>query len=186
VALGLAAVHNIDREGRASIAHTDITPGQYVLDTDNHVYKLNDFNRARFIGWSRTKDKPCAYKVGRNPGTNRSPEEYKYEWQSEKVDVYSMGNIFYMLLVGKWAFEEEEERSAQKLIKAGGRPQVPSEILSSRDPIIQVLLEAMHLCHIHDPKERASARKVATLLKEKLLEVEPHALAEIRGLQKHT
>lgn len=65
-AMGLAAVHNIDKEGQASIAHTDITPGQFVLV--DGVYKLNDFNRARFIRWSRTGNEPCGYYVGRNPG----------------------------------------------------------------------------------------------------------------------
>ena len=106
--MGIAAVHNFDKEGVASIAHTDITPGQFVLV--DGVYKLNDFNRARFIRWSREEDRPCGYYVGKNPGKvcsmrshkarfrsatlttlrchnyqNRSPEEYKYEEQTEKV-----------------------------------------------------------------------------------------------------
>ena len=82
-AIGLAAVHNSDIEGIASIAHTDISPMQFIKV--NNRYKLNDFNRARFLRWSQTKKQACTYKVGKNPGTNRAPEEYQYLEQTEKV-----------------------------------------------------------------------------------------------------
>jgi hypothetical protein len=80
-AIALAAVHNIDREGYPSIAHTDISPAQYVKV--GGVYKLNDFNRARFIAYNG--DEPCPFLVGSNPGKNRSPEEYSYHPLTEKV-----------------------------------------------------------------------------------------------------
>ena len=82
-ASGLAAFHNIDREGRASMAHTDISPGQFIKIGNR--YKLNDFNRARFLRWNVKKNETCGYYVDRNPGRNRSPEEYNYRLQSEKV-----------------------------------------------------------------------------------------------------
>ena len=89
--MALASVHNIDVEGKASIAHTDIAPGQFVKVKD--IFKLNDFNRARFIRWSKSKNKACRFTVGKNAGKNRSPEEYKYEPESEKVG-----------LTASWAF----------------------------------------------------------------------------------
>jgi hypothetical protein len=79
----LAAVHNIDAEGEATIAHTDIQPGQYIKV--NGLWKLNDFNRARFISFSIKNKTACPYFVGNNPGKNRSPEEYNYEPQTEMV-----------------------------------------------------------------------------------------------------
>lgn len=82
-AAGLAAFHNVDKEGQASMAHTDISPGQFIKV--GSTYKLNDFNRARFIRWNEQKNEPCGYSVDKNPGRNRSPEEYQYELQSEKV-----------------------------------------------------------------------------------------------------
>jgi hypothetical protein len=82
-ALGLAAVHNVDKEGQASIAHTDMAGLQYVKVGD--VYKLNDFNRARFITWNVKENKPCKFQVGSNPGKYRAPEEYAYEDEDEKV-----------------------------------------------------------------------------------------------------
>ena len=81
--MGVAAVHNVDKEGIASMAHTDISPRQFI-HVDG-VYKLNDFNRVRFIRWSRIQNKTCGYYVARNPGTNRSPEEYQHIEQTEKA-----------------------------------------------------------------------------------------------------
>ena len=81
--MGVAAIHNVDKEGQASIAHTDIAPGQFIRI--NGMYKLNDFNRARFIQWSPYQNLTCGYYVGKNPGKNRSPEEYQYMKQTEKV-----------------------------------------------------------------------------------------------------
>jgi serine/threonine protein kinase len=82
-AMGLAALHNVDKEGRASIAHTDIGSNQFILIDGR--YKLNDFNRARFILRNKTDGSNCPYFVSSNPGNNRSPEEYKYDPESEKV-----------------------------------------------------------------------------------------------------
>jgi hypothetical protein len=82
-AMGLAAVHNVDKEGRASMAHTDIGIDQFILIDGR--YKLNDFNRARFILKNKTDGSNCPYFVPNNPGKKRSPEEYKYAPQSEKV-----------------------------------------------------------------------------------------------------
>jgi len=33
------------------------------------MYRLNDFNRARFLLWNRKMNEPCGYYVGNNPGT---------------------------------------------------------------------------------------------------------------------
>ena len=82
-AIGLATIHNIDGEAQASMAHTDISPSQFIKVGE--VYKLNDFNRARFLPWSRRDQKICPYRVASNPGKFRSPEEYKYEDQTEMV-----------------------------------------------------------------------------------------------------
>jgi hypothetical protein len=82
-AIGVAHVHNIDKEGRASIAHTDISPAQFILI--DGIYKLNDFNRAKFLLWSRKNMTVCDYHIGKNAGRNRSPEEYLHLPQSEKV-----------------------------------------------------------------------------------------------------
>jgi hypothetical protein len=69
LASGLAAVHNIDKEGVPSIAHTDISPGQFVYVNKDRLFKLNDFNRCRFIRRNEKTGQLCPYHVGNNPGT---------------------------------------------------------------------------------------------------------------------
>jgi hypothetical protein len=44
-AMGLADLHNFDREGQPSVSHTDISLNQFV-NIDGRL-KLNDFNRVR-------------------------------------------------------------------------------------------------------------------------------------------
>ena len=65
------------------MAHTDIAPSQFIKV--GQIYKLNDFNRARFLPWSEKDQAVCPYRVASNPGKFRSPEEYKYEEQTEMV-----------------------------------------------------------------------------------------------------
>jgi len=69
MASGLADLHNIDKEGVASIAHTDITPSQFVFVNKVGRFLLNDFNRCRFIRWNQKTEQTCPFHVGNNPGT---------------------------------------------------------------------------------------------------------------------
>ena len=45
----------------------------------------------------------------------RAPEEYAYEVENEKVDVYSMGNIFYQLIALKYGGSTDDEVVAKKV-----------------------------------------------------------------------
>lgn len=162
VSLGLADLHNFSGEGRASIAHTDVTPGQFILI--DGAYKLNDFNRCRFINWNEAKNEPCGFEVGNNPGKFRSPEEYAYLPESEKVDVYSMGNVFYTLLTLEWPFAEYSEDRAQRHVARGDRPALSDELFNSTDPSDVAFVRAMEMCYEQLPEKRASAREVATFL----------------------
>ena len=93
-----------------------------------------------------------------------------------QVDIYSMGNIFYMLLTSLWPFEELEENVVKEEVKNGNRPTIPIAIRNSNDPIDQILKEAMVMSHVQDPHERATARQVETFLKRKLLSLDPDAM----------
>ncbi|KAL3894035.1 MAG: hypothetical protein SGARI_007865, partial [Bacillariaceae sp.] len=67
VVQALAAVHNHPKEGVPAIAHTDIQLGQYVYVSKVGGFKLQDFNRARFLAWDEVEDEACTYEVGNNP-----------------------------------------------------------------------------------------------------------------------
>lgn len=64
VTQGLADVHNIDGDGISSMSHGDFAAKQYILIDGS--FKLNDFNRGRFIRWNSKKKEPCTYTIGAN------------------------------------------------------------------------------------------------------------------------
>lgn len=188
VAMALADTHDADgmkdREGNiisGAIVHADITAGQFI-DVDGR-YKLNDFNRCRFMRQYRRRDKknysqseqynkPCGFYVENNPSIYRSPEEYSYEEETEKIDVYSMGNIFYTLLTDLEPWEGIEENTAQESVKKGLRPRVPNDKLGSSDFVHVALRTAMFRCWKNDPTERPRARDIANYFSEKVIAFE--------------
>ena len=76
------------------------------------------------------------------------------------VDVYSLGNIFYALVMKEYPYEHGvSKKKAQKLIMDGERPPLSEEYANSTDQFIQALIKAMRMCWIHQPEERATARE---------------------------
>jgi len=94
----------------------------------------------------------------------RSPEEFKYEWQTEKIDVFSLGNVIYSILTESLPFEEMEEEDAQELVKEGILPVLKESVIRSGHPIDRVLVKAMNMCFEYDWRERARAYQVRDLL----------------------
>jgi serine/threonine protein kinase len=90
----------------------------------------------------------------------RSPEEYEYVPQTEKIDIYSFGNILYSVLTGGYPFQHEKSEKAQSRVKDGERPEIPSSIQESTDPFDLAMLKAIEMCWIQDPIKRASARQI--------------------------
>lgn len=169
VASGIADMHNSHKEGVPAIVHADITPAQFVHVSSVGIYKLNDFNRCRFLAWNQRKNQTCTFHIGNNPGTFRSPEEYNYEGESEKVDVYSMGNILYSLLTGIYPFEKiSKSEKVQNLVKKGIRPPISKSILNTSDPFEQTLLNATLACWVQDPQKRATARSIQKYIETQL------------------
>jgi serine/threonine protein kinase len=192
-AIAIADVHTVEGGGTAkkpavAMAHTDISPQQFVIVNHEHDghhneeegnrFKLTDFNRMRMLRVDPDRDNsPCPYKVKKNGGRNRSPEEYAYKPQTEKVDVYSLGNILYMLLTNETRlFDNDSTDTAMNKVKSGERPFVPREIRQSQDPIDRALLKAMSMCHVQEIKERATALQVANFLKANLELIDPGRL----------
>ena len=166
VATAIADVHAYPNGKQPSIVHTDISTSQFVFIEGR--YKLNDFNRCRFIAVNRETQQLCGFKIGNNPGSFRSPEEYMYIEETEKIDVYSMGNIFYVLVTDQLPFQDDEMTIAQRKIMNGERPHVPSKFRNSKEPGYKVLISLMKLCWNQNPRERPSARVVADMIENEL------------------
>lgn len=165
-ARGLADFHSIDE--RPSIVHNDVKPSQFIRI--NGVYKLNDFNKAKYLLYNESTGKKCHNKnvVPSSTGTFRSPEEYKGTRLTEKVDVYALGNSIYTILAGSYPFEGMRNTRVHKIVIDGARAILPDHVLNSEDPYVKALVRAMKLSQIHDPEKRASARDIADLLGEVL------------------
>ena len=66
---GLTDVHEYGEHDIAAIAHADITTSQFVYVREQEQFKLNDFNRCRFMAWNPKTKQQCGFYVGNNPGT---------------------------------------------------------------------------------------------------------------------
>ena len=109
----------------------------------------------------------CTYTIGKNDATFRSPEEYEYLPQTSAIDVYALGSILYEILNGKEVWDSIHSNDARKRIRKGLLP----KFSSSDDPVDTALREAIAMCYVFDPKDRAKAADVASFLKQKLSEI---------------
>jgi len=164
VSLSVHDAHHFDAQGRPTMAHTDIKTDQFIFQ--DGYYKLSDFNRVRFLMWNQKLDEQCGFDVGKNGGEYRAPEEYAYQKETEKVDVYSLGNVLYFLLVKEEVWKGYNHKEIYKLVIAGQRPKIPDEIYNSEGIFERNMNRAMENAWIQDPKERASALQVANIIKE--------------------
>ena len=108
--------------------------------------------------------------VGKNGGKYRSPEEYLLGPQTEKVDVYSLGNVIYALTMNTYQFYNESSKVAKEKVIRGDRPPILPHVITRRrnSTIMDTLLHVMSLCFEHDPDKRPTSRQVANLLKDRL------------------
>jgi serine/threonine protein kinase len=173
--MGLAALHNFDVEGVPSAVHNDISPNQFVKV--GNTFRLNDFNRARLLTKNVQTGQVCPYHEGTNRGKNRSPEEYAYQPQTAMVDLYSLGNIFYMLLMQNYPFRNAPSwRKAAEWVQDGQRPHVFPHVWNSTHPVDVALKQAMVMCHAQEPEDRATARQVERYLQGELQRLDPGRL----------
>jgi Protein kinase domain len=166
ITLSIHHAHNFDSQGRATLAHTDIKPDQFLYQ--GGYYRLSDFNRVRFLTWNYQQDQQCGFRVGKNGGSYRSPEEYSYQLENEKVDVYSLGNVLYFLLAQQDPWERFKVKQVYDLVKQGQRPKVPDHIYNSNGIYERYMIRAMELAWTHDFQQRPGALAIAEVLKEGL------------------
>ena len=95
---------------------------------------------------------------------NRSPEECSGKPLTEKIDVYSMGNVLYVIATSRSPYGYPRKYSleeVEKLIINGTTPEIPQDFVESEDPATQAILSAMRKCYAYDPADRPSAREIA-------------------------
>jgi len=133
--------------------------------------QLNDLNRARFIKYNKKKGKACSFHESTNKGRNRSPEEFTPDADlNEQLDVYSLGNILWVLLMEEKVWKGVEEKKIKKLVRAGHSPVIPGNVLSNYSSAEKAIVHAMNMCFVTDPNERPTAMEVERYLRRKLVQ----------------
>jgi serine/threonine protein kinase len=166
IAKGLADLHNIRGNDQTAFIHNDIAIRQFILL--NGRYKLNDFNTARPLYWNSKVNAVCPDVTNRFVDKNRSPEEMrdKINYVDEKIDVYSLGNIFYKLIMNERKYDDLSTNEAAKLILKGHIPEV-----KVKHKVDLILKHAMVMCLQLDPVERSSASEVHFYLANELKKI---------------
>lgn len=86
--------------------------------------------------------------------------------ETEKLDVFSLGNVLYFLLTQRVPLDDMDSDDGPDFIAKGGRVKVTEkDILRSTHPFDTTLLKAMDMCFTYDPKQRASAAEVRDFIK---------------------
>jgi serine/threonine protein kinase len=137
--------------------------------------RYTDFNIGIIRRWNTTSNTPCGFPAQYPNPQWRSPEEARNEQNlTEKVDVFSMGHIFFRLICGHepWNKLEPGGRPSKEevnlKVQRGDLPFIPDFVRSAEDPEIIAIRDAMLSCYTFDTTKRPSARNVANALDKAL------------------
>jgi serine/threonine protein kinase len=191
VALGLADIHaagerrpvvenkhDNDRHD-AYMVHYDLNPRNIALFAGGKP-KINDFNIAEFLRFDPRTNITCGFPSRLHEPWWRAPEEMNMNATElgilvdEKVDVYALGNVLFHILTSHapWGkMKSEKIPEIRPKVAKGIRAPIPKQFLHDKDPHIKALLKAIELCWISDPKKRATADDVASVLFHSLMDV---------------
>jgi len=163
----LADVHNTNAEGYATISHTDINPKQFLF-TGGRL-KLNDFNRGILISWNGKKEEPCPIKSGIAwRALYQSPEEHLKSAQSEKIDIFTLGLVLWVILTGRDPYRGMDQSERRDFVSSGKtlfNVSSPAVELASEHPYEAAIVAAISKCWTFKPQERPSAKDILSILR---------------------
>lgn len=181
ISKGLADVHGIDGENNATFVHFDVNPANVV--SVKGTLKLNDFNIGIIRQWNVTSQEPCGFPAKYPNPRWRSPEEARKQNDlTEKVDVFSMGHIFYALICGAEPWKRLEpngppsKEEIDEKVKNNVLPFIPESVMESEDPEVVAIREAMLDCYSFHPEDRPSARSISRSLDKTLQKLKQNAI----------
>ena len=144
--------------------------------------KLNDFNIGIILKWNTTSNKQCGFPAQYPNPQWRSPEEARGElFLTEKVDVFSMGHIFFRLICGHEPWNKLEhggkpsKEEIHEKVQRGILPVIPQDVMNTVNPEIAIIRDVMLQCYTFDPTERPSARFIANQLDDALIKLKAAA-----------
>ncbi len=98
----------------------------------------------------------------------RSPEEVNGGPLNEKIDVYSLGNVFYSILTGLLVNRDYTISQAHSRIRNGITEEIDVGFFESRSPAELALVKATQWCWTYDAEKRPSIFDIVDFLDEKV------------------
>lgn len=154
------------------ILHSDVQLGQFLLNKDKTRLKLNDFNRAEFLLWDETNQAYCQHRNGKGHGNWRSPEEYRNDPLTDKIDVWSLGNNIYTILTGvEPILADDDDVETSQLLIQGKTGRLDPKYFQNDGPE-RVLATTIQQCFHYDPIMRPTIFEVVQRLQWGVNQVE--------------
>jgi len=161
----------------ATMVHYDLNPRNIAIIRKGKP-KLNDFNVAEFLTWDREKGRTCGFPGRFREPWWRAPEEMQgAEWReskdrpppplTEKVDIYSLGNILWVLLTThspRGKLTKELMDKVRPKVARGDPPEWPKDFNKTKlvtDPALKAIEKAMQKCLRVKPEDRPTAGEIA-------------------------
>lgn len=169
MAEGLADLHG---NSNGMILHSDVQLGQFLLNKDKTMLKLNDFNRAEFLLWDETHQAYCQHRNGKGHGSWRSPEEYRNDALTDKIDVWSLGNNIYTILTGvDPLLADDDYVKRSNLIVQGKTGRLDPKYFEQDGPE-RLLATVIQQCFQYDPAMRPTIFEIVNDLQRGVEQVE--------------
>mmetsp|Transcript_47141 Transcript_47141/g.57047 ORF Transcript_47141/g.57047 Transcript_47141/m.57047 type:complete len:514 (-) Transcript_47141:23-1564(-) len=185
LAVGLGHIHRSSYGGgsgrysglarNVTMVHNDVNTANVLVK--NGTIKYHDFNLGDVLPFDEVTGRYCDFPATHFSSAQwRSPEELRARSDpnttvTEKIDVYSLGNLFYTALNKHkpWAKLETEERQQNNVVfelkLRGEMPYFPPEVTADdADLAVRALYLATRLCYTFDVERRPRAGEVADLM----------------------
>eukprot|EP00569_Conticribra_weissflogii_P003132 CAMPEP_0171339140 /NCGR_PEP_ID=MMETSP0878-20121228/7762_1 /TAXON_ID=67004 /ORGANISM="Thalassiosira weissflogii, Strain CCMP1336" /LENGTH=750 /DNA_ID=CAMNT_0011841009 /DNA_START=194 /DNA_END=2446 /DNA_ORIENTATION=- len=151
------------------IANVDVQLGQFFRGKDGFI-KIVDYNRAEPMLYDMSQERYCKFVNGQPAdGMFRAPEENLDAPLDEKIDVYSLGNVFYTLLTGVMVYIDVGHSETSQLIIEGKTP-IIYRYLVSQNSAEASLAKIVRWCWTHNAKDRPSIFEVVKALENLVAE----------------
>ena len=160
----VATIHG-HKDGLISTA--DIQVGQFCRGRDGFI-KMLDFNRAEVLLYDESHGDYCRFENGVPPdGSLRAPEEIIDAPLSEAIDVYSLGNVFYSILTGRYVNDDFSVSKAHQRLRQGKTEHLDASVYE-RSPAEFAIMKATQWMWTFDAVERPSIFDVLKFLEDEL------------------